>query len=1372
MLNLRTALVFSVFLFPVAVQADDHPISILGTATGAEGSPVVGAAVELLPFVDNYERNRLFLRGLSGPAPIAVTHTDASGRFHLEATSGVYQVIVRAGGLVPMRYFLLPVARSLELPPVSLPKDAGTRIELFHDGRPVPGAAVYAVSSKVEATKELWRPWVKDGWRALPRVGWTDAEGAVSLSRLEDEWLDVDVFPPASATPVRIREVEGARLFLEAPVLRSRTLDVVDVQGRPMREVVVAFGAPAWPAGSTDDHGRLTISAQPSNDPLRAFLMTADGQQLDTWLSPPSGSPDFVFPDAIRHTGLLVDAVTQQPVVGALVWPSHDPGRSVLTTAGGRFELYVPDNRESFWIQAEAAGFIPRTYWFEPERLAAGQPSRLALAPAAAVRGRVVDDEGKPLAGVQVSARPDASPGDAPTFRLDRAHSRAVSDAQGRFLLNPLQPDMTYQITATHRRFITTAMTLGALTPGTPRQVRIELPANRAGFGRVVDLEGRPIDRVAVALRPAAEKSARKRLQRLELPDADPAAESSAEPSPFSGLTDDMGRFEIPALPAHEVDLLAWRKGFAPMVVRAVEIFSGRGAVDLGTLVLEPSVAIQGAVLDSEDHPLEGVSIWAYERQVRFADLRLEELSKGSADAISVKDGSFMIADLQSGTRLDLVAYRAGFTPAVLRQINAPNVESAVLVLEPSVRLDGRVVDLEDRPIAGAQVLLQAQEPPNGAVEVLSLDAADERSAASDADGRFAIEDIRPGAYEVVVSAEGYQPQPPTPVLLALHEDPDELVVSLEPGAVLEGLTLSADGEPVAGARLLVGEQSARSDLSGRYRASGIRPGQHTLEVRHQEYNRLLQPVEIETGRNELDIYFDPGHQVSGRVVEEDGLPVADAFVHLRSEAFRNSRHYKAASSETGRFELPQVAAGEYVLEVEKPGYVKTAATEPVVVVDESVDGLEVELARGAVITGRILGLEFDELATVRVEARGGEGQLYPGSVDFAGSYEIRDLASGDWLVVATLQDGGRQARAWAALEPGARRARRDVEFEEGLVLTGEVLYDLSPLRAAAITVTGHDVAVERQVATDYQGRFRMEDLKPGRYRVTVSSSRELLIHNQDVSLRTDRDLLIEIGTSRVSGTVTSGGEALANALVALRQMHGGEGSSLFTVGTNDEGFFTIARLTEGRYEVAVRKDGYAMAEDMLEVSAGIDVPDLHYELDPTRGLDLVVRFASGRIPSYATVAVSSPSGQTLLSESRNPNGAGYVRFPTVPAGQWEVLVSAPGAAAQTLAVSVPGDPVELIMPDAGRLRIRVSGLMEDHLMATLTLTDPSGESLQGIDPATGTPTSAWSVAGGTALVDGVPAGSWDARVEASDGRSWSGTVVVQETNEITVTLD
>ncbi len=81
----------------------------------------------------------------------------------------------------------------------------------------------------------------------------------------------------------------------------------------------------------------------------------------------------------------------------------------------------------------------------------------------------------------------------------------------------------------------------------------------------------------------------------------------------------------------------------------------------------------------------------------------------------------------------------------------------------------------------------------------------------------------------------------------------------------------------------------------------------------------------------------------------------------------------------------------------------------------------------------------------------------------------------------------------------------------------------LAPAPAATVRTdrrgpSGHDVAARRQVAADYQGGFRIEDLLPGAYRLEVASSRELITESRDLRLEGDLDLVIEITTAEVSG--------------------------------------------------------------------------------------------------------------------------------------------------------------------------------------------------------------------------------------------------------------
>jgi len=152
------------------------------------------------------------------------------------------------------------------------------------------------------------------------------------------------------------------------------------------------------------------------------------------------------------------------------------------------------------------------------------------------------------------------------------------------------------------------------------------------------------------------------------------------------------------------------------------------------------------------------------------------------------------------------------------------------------------------------------------------------------------------------------------------------------------------------------------------------------------------------------------------------------------------------------------------------------------------------------------------------------------------------------------------------------------------------------------------------------------------------------------------------------------------------------------------------------------------------------------------------VGLAGGRPPASVTVSASAPSGppdQIFLTERLPVGEEGRVRLATLPPGSWALLVSAPGAAVTSVPAAVPGPPVSVILPPAAPLRVRVPALLRSGLIASLAILGRDGQPLQAVDPASGLPARAWRVAGGSALVDGVPAGVWTLRVSAADGQVW-----------------
>ena len=133
-------------------------------------------------------------------------------------------------------------------------------------------------------------------------------------------------------------------------------------------------------------------------------------------------------------------------------------------------------------------------------------------------------------------------------------------------------------------------------------------------------------------------------------------------------------------------------------------------------------------------------------------------------------------------------------------------------------------------------------------------------------------------------------------------------------------------------------------------------------------------------------------------------------------------------------------------------------------------------------------------------------------------------------------------------------------------------------------------------------------------------------------------------------------------------------------------------------------------------------------------------------------------SGRLVLFETRPVDASGRARFPSVPTGPWELLLTAPGGAPTPLRVEVPGPPVPVILPPGGRLTVRVPPLSTSDQVAVLRVTDASGTPFRNLSPY-GTIQSQFNVTGGRAVVENLPAGAWSLTVTAPDGRTFTGSV-------------
>lgn len=1071
-------------------------------------------------------------------------------------------------------------------------------------------------------------------------------------------------------------------------------------------------------------------------------------------------------PQQVTVKGRVLDAATGKGLAGALVASSGDPGAATTAGAEGRFSLVVPAG-EPLRFEARARGYLPAHAEASPGDLKTGRLPAVALHPAAEVTGRVLGPGNQPLPDVVLEAVPAAALAARPFAPSEPVADRGASDPAGAFRLSGLQLSSRYELRARKAGYLPAAVQLStASARGRAPAVDLRLQPGRAATGKIAGPDGRPLAGALVILRPS-------RREGFPPPDTHAEAPLAAD-DPAAARSDHEGRFRVAQCPATEIDVEVRLAGHAPARRAGFRVGPGTAPVDLGTVVLQPGARLAGRVVSDRGRGIAGAEIFLFDR-LPPPDALERALLGRKPDATAGADGSFALADLPAGSPQQLAVRARGFLPATVRGVRPPAAAALarplLIRLATGAQLTGRVVDERNQPVPGARVGLRSEATLEEDPYHRPLGQEVFRVAFADADGRFTLRNAPQGKAVLNASAEGFVPVQDIAVELPPPVSAPPLVVRLRSGAVVWGRISTQTGEAVAGARVRTGLPLALTDAEGFYRLSGVADGERQVEVRHPSYRRLARTLRVDPGgEHRLDFELPAGVAVEGRVVDAAGNPVAGADVQLIPEDPELSEA-RSRSDADGRFHLEPVAAGVYRLQATAPDEARGAAPQPVVVAEQPVSGLEVVLARGAVLSGRVLGLVPEELALVSVEAQGEDGRRRQARLDAGGGYRIRALAPGAWLVRATLWQGQKEARARVVVGPADRELTRDLELGGKLTLSGVVLFAEEPLPNATLTVRGRRLAIERTVVTSFDGGFRLEDLEPDAYWLGISQPDQLIAHNQWLEMTGDREITIRLAGAAVSGMVrdAQGGEPIPGALIQLRPTVGPE--FLIADSSQPDGSFHLLRVPPGTYRLAVTADGYVRAEQSIQVAAGTAASGIDLALQPAAGGLLQVGLAAGGAPRVVNLLALDGAGAPVLAETRTPDAAGRVRLATLPPGTWQLLVSAPGAGTATRQVTVPGEPVAVTLSPAGRLHLRVPALATTDLLATVTLLGPDQQALWTLGLG-GRLERSWPMAAGQTTVDGVPPGTWLVRVESTDGRVWTGGATMAGGGESVVALE
>jgi protocatechuate 3,4-dioxygenase beta subunit len=526
--------------------------------------------------------------------------------------------------------------------------------------------------------------------------------------------------------------------------------------------------------------------------------------------------------------------------------------------------------------------------------------------------------------------------------------------------------------------------------------------------------------------------------------------------TPRSTTTDKRGTFLFHGIGQGKYTMRASHGKLASLPANQL-IDDGTGWLPPYRLNLETGAFVSGRVVDDTGRPLAGAP-------VEVVAMPSDDLPESqSADA----DGRFTLGPLPSG-RYQVMARAPDHvlvqSPEVrLRADVTPQIE---LRLARACRLTGRVVDERGQPLGGVPVTAVAltEGRPAGADELtvlagalpLAAEAAglparaimkqgNIRTASTDAQGRFVLDEMPPGRARLEVVHPELLPLRREPIVLAPGERKEVGELTIQAGAVLNGRVLDENGQPIEAARIEARPRGkgpparVASDRDGRF-AIRVAPGDYSLVAvasarapqsvfaLHAAPGGSEPPIELRLPRAdggiEGEVRDGAGKPVRGVNVVALTIPALVPAVNggdgwrprSSSELGMPSAGLVLASAYTdtlGRFKVRGLPRGLVVLEGRHPEW------SPVAIVGQVNEHVQLHISRAGGLEGEIREKSTGAfIARYELEAIGPQGRRAERIEKQGAGFSIMNLHPGRWTL--------------KVLSPGFAPAEHTVEVPPG----------------------------------------------------------------------------------------------------------------------------------------------------------------------------------------------------------------------------------------------------------------------------------------------------------------------------------------------------
>lgn len=689
--------------------------------------------------------------------------------------------------------------------------------------------------------------------------------------------------------------------------------------------------------------------------------------------------------------------------------------------------------------------------------------------------------------------------------------------------------------------------------------------------------------------------------------------------------------------------------------------------------------------------------------------------------------------------------------------------------------ITGTVKSSKGDGVAGARVCLRTTRATSTTLSAFPT------CVRSGRDGGFSFQEVVPGVYSLLGSAEGMLPAmfPERPGRLSLPPGAreDGIVLTLRPGGVAVSGTVedffggAVEGAVVsAGGTIHVLGATTASDDNGAFRL-WTSPDQQVLAISAQGYARTERDVFAPA--EDVRIRLLPEGVVEGTVVEdESGTPVPGARVRIKSadgDAGAGSNAITLTDAK-GHFRLDGLLPGGYQLIARKPGAYGKVAGGLQLSLAEHLGPLTIRIAPIPTVEGRVLladseepcqrgfvtltdpGANINWRSTIRKD---GTVQL---PVPAAGHYDVSvecigSVARPRYPRLSVLDGTSPPAQTWY-VDPGATISGRVLSSTGDAIAGAEVRAEEHPLVTAAGGLGS--------TKTDDEGRYQLSGLRADHeHLVRAYAPGTAPLETPVVVVPPATKVDVELPASgsiegRVRATTATASELLPELSVRVDGQHRAlvaEGTGAFEIDGVLPGFREVSIVD--RHGSRVRDASGAAARVTVEVTSGAPVEVNFSITPPTSSIRGKVLGSDGEpVPDALVSAFPStgpdakrPSGPRDTGGWRNSaatdDQGGFVIEGLQQAERYSLQATSRDGDAFEDGV-VPGDaPVSLVIDTTGGLR-GVVQMPDGHPNSFwVTLESPD----VGVSK-----TDLFRVADGRFAFSGLPPGPYEVSVRASEG--------------------